>query len=147
MVMLASVGVEPSTCQHLISFHLDNHKIDQIDAMEAQDTLADMRKVFETEFWTDTSEDEGIGSDDSMDNVKNHTGTVIISEKSITSEKCAVNRHEQVSSLPTKNLIKRSRSLVAINQFGSRLMQQISRQSYEWDFSGAFGNSRIDKVL
>ena len=115
--------------------------------MEAQDTLADMRKVFETEFWTDTSEDEGIGSDDSMDNVKNHTGTVIISEKSIRSEKCAVNRHEQVSSLPTKNLIKRSRSLVAINQFGSRLMQQISRQSYEWDFSGAFGNSRIDKVL
>ena len=42
-----------------------------------RDALADLKKVFETEFWTESSsdDDEGIGSDDSMENTSNSADT------------------------------------------------------------------------
>ena len=120
------------------------------------DTLADLRAVFETEFWTDSgasssSEDEGIGSDDSME-----TGHREGSESgdTVTAGGDAGRNHDSGNSGGDKTFrsqIKRSKSLVAIAQFRSRLLQHISRRFQDDGGGGggggeqaASGESRID---
>ena len=119
------------------------------------DTLADLRAVFETEFWTDSgasssSEDEGIGSDDSME-----TGHREGSEggDTVTAGGEAGRNHDSGNSgsggdKTFRSQIKRSKSLVAIAQFRSRLLQHISRRFQDDGGGGgeqaASGESRID---
>ena len=117
-----------------------------------RDALADLKKVFETEFWTESSsdDDEGIGSDDSMENTSNSADT--------ESEEVAImrtglrespEREDDVEVRGHKRIggrIRRSKSLVAINQFGSRILQQFSRKFSDDRLQSVSSgqNSRID---
>ena len=102
-----------------------------------RDALADLKKVFETEFWTESSsdDDEGIGSDDSMENTSNSVDTeseeVGVSRTGLRVSSESPEREDDVEIRGHKRLggrIRRSKSLVAINQFGSRILQQFSRK-------------------
>ena len=106
------------------------------------DALSDLKKVFETEFWTDSSsDDEGIGSDDSMENGSNTT-------ENETEEARASRVSESSESgreVGQQGRIKRSKSLVVINQFGSRILQQFSRKFSDNRLqSVSSGESKID---
>ena len=109
-----------------------------------RDTLADLKKVFETEFWTDVSDDEGIGSDDSMENGNNNDNEYQIQRSSQNdTDKNAI-----------KNKIKRSKSLVAISQLRTRILDGISRKFHDepvvigetisYGDGGPGGKSKID---
>ena len=117
-----------------------------------RDALADLKKVFETEFWTESSsdDDEGIGSDDSMENTSNSVDTES-EEASVTriSLRMSEEREDNVEVRGHKRLggrIRRSKSLVAINQFGSRILQQFSRKFSDDRLQSVSSgqNSRID---
>lgn len=106
-----------------------------------RDTLADLKKVFETEFWTDVSDDEGIGSDDSMENGNTNDKEYQIQRSS----------QEDSDKNAIKNKIKRSKSLVAINQLRTRIIDGISRKFHdepvvirETVSYGEAGKSKID---
>ena len=88
-------------------------------------TLDDLRKVFETNFWNDVSEDEGIGSDDSMENGTSSSGDNDSEKELYNTVKLAGDRTKKQD---FRNRIKRSKSLVAINQLSSRIFHQISRK-------------------
>ena len=108
-----------------------------------QDALADLKKVFETEFWTESSseDDEGIGSDDSMENTSNN-------EEEAAMRVSESPERDEVEARGQKRLggrIRRSKSLVAINQLGSRILQQFSRKFSDDRLpSVSSGQSRID---
>ena len=100
-----------------------------------RDALADLKKVFETDFWTESSsdDDEGIGSDDSMENSSNPADTEpeeATVTRHVTRPGLRVSEDDDVEVRGHKRLgrIRRSKSLVAINQFGSRILQQFSRK-------------------
>ena len=102
-----------------------------------QDALADLKKVFETEFWTESSseDDEGIGSDDSMENSSNPEEEAVMR---VSPERDEVKRR-------LGGRIRRSKSLVAINQLGSRLLQQFSRKFSDDRLpTVSSGDSKID---
>ena len=121
-----------------------------------RDALADLKKVFETEFWTESSsdDDEGIGSDDSMENTSNNADTdAEEADTANTRPDLRVSEspeREDVEARGQKRLgrIRRSKSLVAINQFGSRILQQFSRKFSDDRLasvsSGRSTDSRID---
>ena len=89
-------------------------------------TLHDLRKVFETNFWNDVSDDEGIGSDDSEEAGAGGSVTDNDSEREISSTVKQADQARRSNAIQLK--IKRSKSLVAINQLSSRLFHQISRK-------------------
>ena len=102
-----------------------------------RDALADLKKVFETEFWTESSsdDDEGIGSDDSMENTSNNADMeseeAAVTRTGLRESSESPEREDDVEVRGHKRLggrIRRSKSLVAINQFGSRILQQFSRK-------------------
>ena len=87
------------------------------------DTLAAFKKVFENDFWTDASDDdEGIGSDDSMESSNNNNEEYYDETPANDSD-----ISHQPARKATNSLIKRSKSLLVINHFGSRIIQHIRR--------------------
>ena len=88
-------------------------------------TLDDLRKVFETNFWNDVSDDEGIGSDDSMENGTSSSGDNDSEKELYNTVRFA---GDKTKKRDFRNRIKRSKSLVAINQLSSRIFHQISRK-------------------
>ena len=95
--------------------------------------------MFETDFWADLSDDEGIGSDESLEQVSQSS-----SNEGETKKK---KRDAELSSTRTNhqgNKIKRSRSVLVINQLRSRISRQISRRFHDDTESVSSGISRID---
>ena len=91
-------------------------------------TLDDFKKVFENDFWIDQSdEDEGIGSDDSMENNNNNVNDEQKYFELKPTEDVIYQQAEKPIRKTPKSLIKRSKSLLVINHFGSRIIQQIRR--------------------
>ena len=106
--------------------------------------------MLDLSFVTEWSDDEGIGSDDSME-----TGHREGSEggDTVTADGEAGRNHDSGNSgsggdKTFRSQIKRSKSLVAIAQFRSRLLQHISRRFQDDGGGGgeqaASGESRID---
>ena len=105
----------------------------------AADKWLDLRKMLESEFWTELSDDdEGIGSDESIEQVSNSS-----SEGELKKKK----KEPAISSNKPKEgekKIKRSRSFLAINQLRNKIIGPISRRLQEDKESVSYGGSRID---
>ena len=105
----------------------------------AADKWLDLRKMLESEFWTELSDDdEGIGSDESIEQVSNSS-----SEGELKKKK----KEPDISSNKPKEgekKIKRSRSVLAINQLRNKIIGPISRRLQDDKESVSYGGSRID---
>ena len=96
------------------------------------------KTLLETTFWTDLSDDEGIGSDESLEQVSTSSpeGELKKKEKEVAFP-AAKPRAED-------NKIKRSRSLLVINQLRAKLIGPISGRFQDNTESVSSGVSRID---
>ena len=103
------------------------------------DNWLDLRKMLESEFWTELSEDdEGIGSDESLERVSNSSNEGELKKKK---------KEPDISSNKPKDpekRIKRSRSVVAINQLKNKIIGPITRRLQDDKESVSYGGSRID---
>ena len=97
------------------------------------------RKILETGFWTELSDDdEGIGSDESIEQISNSSSEGDLKNKKKDAEFLIQKAR------PQDNKIKRSRSVLVINQLRSKIIGQISRRFQDDSESVSSGVSRID---
>ena len=105
----------------------------------AADKWQDLRKMLESEFWTELSDDdEGIGSDESIEKVSNSSNEDIKKKKK--------KEPDIFSNKPKdrENKIKRSRSVLAINQLRNKIIGPITRRLQDDKESVSYGGSKID---
>ena len=119
----SSVGVRYPSGTHLTSHTMDDR----------------WRKILETGFWTELSDDdEGIGSDESIEQISNSSSEGDLKNKKKDAEFLIQKAR------PQDNKIKRSRSVLVINQLRSKIIGQISRRFQDDSESVSSGVSRID---
>ena len=108
----------------------------------AADKWLDLRKMLESEFWTELSDDdEGIGSDESIEQVSNSSNEGELNKKKNKKKEPDISGNKPKDE---KNKIKRSRSVLAINQLRNKIIGPISRRLQEDKESVSYGGSRID---
>ena len=106
----------------------------------APDKWLDLRKMLESEFWTELSEDdEGIGSDESIEQVSNSSNEDVKKKKKKKEPDISSNKPKD-----RENKIKRSRSVLAINQLRNKIIGPISRRLQDDKESVSYGGNRID---
>ena len=107
------------------------------------DKWADLRKMLESEFWTELSDDdddEGIGSDESIERVSNSSNEGDLKKKIKKKEPDIFSNKPK----DQEKKIKRSRSVLAINQLRNKIIGPISRRLQDDKESVSYGVSKID---